>query len=274
MQKLLLRKLLRVCRGEHCTLFHLHLGYNGFIKMQKGKKAVPKLTSQNQQQSKSGRVFHIILNVLLFAAICVLLVFCVLYRDKITADEIVRLTPENQLAAAILMLMLFAVKSFCVFIYCGILYAASGMIFSLPLAFAVNVLGTVVMSSIPYFIGKKSGSHYVEKLVEKHPNMTLLHEAQGENNFVISLIIRLAGVLPGDLVSAFFGASAMPYGKYMLSTVLGFLPMVASFTVMGMSVHDVTSPAFLLAVGGEVVLLIGSVIFYVFYRKKLKKNKK
>lgn len=234
---------------------------------------MPKPTTHNQQQSGLGHVFHIILNILLFAAICVLLVFCILYRDKITADEIVRLTPENQLAAALLMLVLFAVKSFCVFIYCGILYAASGMIFSLPLAFAVNVLGTAVMASIPYFIGKKAGGHYVERLVEKHPNMTLLNEAQGENSFVISLIIRIAGLLPGDLVSAFFGASAMPYGKYLLSTVLGFLPMIAAFTVMGMSVHDVTSPTFLVAVCGEVFLILGSFVFYAFYKKKLKNKK-
>lgn len=197
-----------------------------------------------------------------------LLILCLLYHDKITADEIVRLTPGNQAAAALLMLILFGIKSFCVFIYCGILYAACGMIFSFPMAMAVNILGTAVMTTIPYLLARKAGNRHLDKLLKKHPKMMWLKEAQSENSFFVSFIIRLIGLLPSDLVSAFFGAGAMHYGKYLLSSILGFLPMMLAFTVMGMSVRDVTSPAFLTALGAELCITLISCVFYAIMRKK------
>ncbi len=208
----------------------------------------------------------------MLALMLALLVLCIVYRDKLTADEIARLTPGNQLAAALLMLILFGVKSFCIFIYCGILYAACGMIFSLPVALVVNLCGTVVMTSIPYWIGRRAGGGAVKWLTEKYPKLEFLNEMQEENSFFLSFIIRVAGLLPSDVVSAFFGAGAMSYDKYIVSTVLGFLPMIGTFTVMGMSVHDVTSPGFIISVGIEVVIMIFSCVFYGLVRKKKKKS--
>lgn len=201
-----------------------------------------------------------------------LFIFCVIYRDKITAAEITKLTPANQVTAALMMLLLFGVKSFCIFIYCGILYAASGMIFPLPIAFAVNICGTVIMTSIPYWFGRKTDMHYMDELIGKYPKMAFLKAAQGKDSFFLSFITRIVGILPSDLVSAFFGASTIPYKKYILSTVLGFLLMVSAFTMMGMSVHDVTSPTFIAAASAEVLIMIISCIFYAVVRKKNQKT--
>jgi len=51
------------------------------------------------------------------------------FRNEITLERIVHFTPKSRWAAALVMLCLFAIKSFSVFIYGGILYTASGILF-------------------------------------------------------------------------------------------------------------------------------------------------
>lgn len=60
---------------------------------------------------------------------------------------------------------LFAVKSLSIFLYSGLLYAASGILFPLPVAIAVNIAGTAVMVSIPYWLGKRLGSQAVQYIL-------------------------------------------------------------------------------------------------------------
>lgn len=229
-------------------------------------------------ESKTGgyirKTLKVAAAVIFTVLVCALLAVCFIYRKQITAEKIIQFTPQNQVAAVMFMMLIFAAKSLCVFIYCGILYAACGMVFSAPIAICVNILGTVVMTSVPYIIGKRAGGKYVEKLVEKHPKLTMLKEAQGKNSFFMSFIVRLTGILPSDIVSAYFGAVGISYGKYVFSTVLGFLPMIVTFTVMGMSAHDATSPAFIISAGLQIVIMILSGVSYMLMRKKEKNRKR
>ena len=84
-----------------------------------------------------------------------LIILCLIHRDQITVDNIVSFTPGNPFLAVCVILFLFALKSVSVVIYGGILYVASGILFSLPAAIAVNLAGSVIMTTIPFLIGKK-----------------------------------------------------------------------------------------------------------------------
>ena len=87
------------------------------------------------------------------AIVCV----CFFNRDRFSVDEVLRFTPSEPWLAAVIMLLLFALKSLSVVVYCGILYAADGILFPLPVAILMNILGTAVMVSVPYFIGRRRG---------------------------------------------------------------------------------------------------------------------
>jgi len=79
------------------------------------------------------------------AALCVYLgaaVLCFLNRDKITIATVL--------------------------LNGNILYAASGVLFSLPVAIAVNSIGTVLMTTTPFFIGKRAGAEKMGALVQKY----------------------------------------------------------------------------------------------------------
>mgnify|MGYP003293295867 CR=1 FL=1 len=202
-----------------------------------------------------------------------LIIVCVVNRDKITAEGIVGLVPTDSVLSVIVMLLLFAIKGVAVFIYGSILYAASGILFSLPVAIIVNTIGTVIMTTIPFYIGKKAGSRLLGELVKKNSKLELLRDTQNKNEFFISFFLRMVGLLPADLVAMYLGASGMRYKPYFFGTVLGLLPAIVCFSVMGMSIDDVGSPQFLISLIVEVGLMLLSLLIYFIWKLKNKKKR-
>ena len=223
---------------------------------------------QDKYNSYIRKTLKVISYIIFTAFICAFFIFCLMHRGQITPDLITNLMPNNQIMAAVFMILIFGLKSLFVFIYCGILYAACGMIFPIPIAILVNVIGTAVMISVPYFFGRRSGSKYIEKIVEKHPKMSILNEAEDTNSFLLSFAVRVIGILPYDMVSAYFGARGISYGEYLLSGVLGSLPGIVAFSIMGMSAHDVTSPVFLISAGAQLFIMLLSVMVYILWVKR------
>ena len=204
-----------------------------------------------------------------------IITLCFFNRDKISVEQIVNFTPKEPAIAALVMLVLFAVKSVVVFVYGGILYAASGIIFPLPKAIVVNTLGTFIMTVIPYFIGKKAGKDVLAKLLAKNSKLELLRDTSNKNGFFVSFFVRIVGLLPGDLVGMYLGASGVGFGKYVVGTMLGLYPAIIAFSVMGMSANDPTSPTFIISAATEIGLCILSLILYIFWsRRKKKKSSK
>ncbi|MGM9641774.1 MAG: TVP38/TMEM64 family protein [Eubacteriales bacterium] len=203
----------------------------------------------------------------------VFVVLCFVYRDEITVERITSFTPDEPLLAALVMIVLFALKSVSLFVYGGILYAACGIIFPLPQAIIINTVGTFVMTIIPYLIGRKSGSKAIAKLTEKSRKLELLHDASNRNGFFVSFFVRIVGLLPSDLVGIYLGASGISFGKYVSGTMLGLFSAVVAFSVMGMSADDPTSPAFIISAAAEIGLCILSlVLYFVLARRKKKKD--
>lgn len=202
-----------------------------------------------------------------------LIIVCVVNRDKITAEGIVGLVPKDSVLSIIVMLLLFAVKGVAVFIYGSILYAASGILFSLPVAIIVNTIGTVIMTTIPFYIGKKAGSRLLGELVKKNSKLELLRDTQNKNEFFVSFFLRMVGLLPADLVAMYLGASGMRYKPYFFGTVIGLLPAIICFSVMGMSIDDIGSPQFLISLIVEVGLMLLSLLIYFIWKLKSKRKR-
>lgn len=135
---------------------------------------------------------------------------------------------------------LFVLFSMMRFLRIGPLYAASGVLFPLPVAIAVNLAGTAVMVSLPFWLGKKLGSQAVQYILRRWPKSAMLRELRGGSDFFFVLIVRL----------------------------LGFLTTCVLFPIMGMSLSDIRSPQFLTAAGIQLAAMLASCIAFHFYRKK------
>ncbi len=229
---------------------------------------------QRKQITGGQRIQRIkkISNIMVLVIWLVLILLCLFYKEQITVERILSITPGNMALAYLLMLVLFALKSVSMVIYGGILYAVSGVVFPLPLAIIVNVLGTVIMVSIPYEIGRKAGNRTLEWIVEKNSNLKNLHSFSGKNGVWVSLFVRIVGMLPADIVGIYLGANKIKFGEYLLGSIVGLLPSVLAFSVMGMSIKDPASPQFLIAAGFQLGLTVFSIVFYLIWRRKISIN--
>lgn len=190
------------------------------------------------------------------------------YRKEISVESITNFVPGNIAAAIAVMLLLFALKGVLITVYGGILYAASGILFPLPTALLVNTAGTILMTGVPFFIGKRTETKLLDKLIQKNGRLRQLQSIESQNEFFISFAVRMIGLLPGDLVGMYLGASNFRASSYFLGTVLGLLPSILAFTVIGMSAHDISSPVFWIAAGGEIAITAFSLAFYLIWKKK------
>lgn len=205
---------------------------------------------------------------LLGAVWIAIIVICLLHKEDFTLEGILSYTPRQPLLAALVLWGLFAVKSLSIFLYSGLLYAASGILFPLPVAIAVNIAGTAVMVSIPYWLGKKLGSQAVQYILHRWPKSVMLRDLRSGSDFFFVLIVRLLGILSADVVSAYMGAVGVKYRAYLPACLLGFLPTCILFPIMGMSISDVRSPQFLIAASIQLAEMLASCITFHFYRKK------
>lgn len=204
----------------------------------------------------------------------VIVILCLINKDRITVDNIVAYTPDNMFLAIIVMLALFAVKSVSIFIYCGLLYAASGILFPIPIAIAVNIVGSIIMATIPFWIGRKAGVSLVDDLLQKHPKLQFLKAIPIQNPFFMSFFVRIIGILPSDILGLYFGATGIQYKNYITGALLGMLPQTVTFCLMGTSINDVTSPEFMISLIFELSLMVISTTAYAIWMKRVKQKNK
>ena len=198
-----------------------------------------------------------------------IIVICLIHRKELSAEGIASYSPKNAWLAAIVMLGLFALKSLSIVIYSGLLYAANGMLFPLPAAIALNLLGTVIMVSLPYLIGRKAGATAVEDIRAKYPTAEAIHNLRAQNDFLCPFLTRMAR-LPSDIVSLYMGAVHVEYKKNLLGSLLGILPQTITFPIMGMSIQNIRSPQFVISLCVEIAYILVTSVIYTIHRKKNK----
>ena len=209
--------------------------------------------------------------------LCVWLIIlgtCLLYRDRFSVESVLQVSPQNMLLAALFMMFLFALKSMSIFIFSGILFAANGILFPLPAAIGLNVLGAGIMVSLPYWVGEKIGKDMIDKIVCRYPKVAVLQNMQTSHEFIFSFVTRIINVLPSDILSLYMGAVGIGYTKYLAGSILGMLLSIVTFPIMGMNIMNPGSPAFLVSICIQAVVSIISIgSFWIYYRKNRGRGK-
>ena len=230
------------------------------------------MTEEKKKKPQPKTSWQWIQRILLILVWLALLAYVIIHRQDLTVAEILKYTPADPLLAAILLWLLFALQSLTVVVYCGILYTASGILFPLPWAMLVNLIGTAIMVSLPYFIARKKGAATAQYVIERYPKAAHLREFQAQNDFVMTLFLRLVGVLPCDVVSLYLGAIGVAYKDYFFGCMLGMLPPVIIMPIIGMSVKDPHSPAFIGSCIAQLTVMITSMVLYYLYQRRQKKK--
>ena len=128
--------------------------------------------------------------------------------------------------------------------------------------------------SIKYFWGKHLGGGIVHKFLVKNEGVRRVMNADMKANTVLLLAFRLVPSFPINTISQVYGAMQFDFKKYLLLSVLGFLPKLISYSFIGRNVYDPFSMAFILPIV-ILLLLSGLSVFGInamieFYSEKSK----
>lgn len=165
----------------------------------------------------------------------------ILTRGSIGVQELLAWSPENKWLAALAALAAYALKSQTVVVPYALIATAVGLIFDLPAALAVNTLGSVVCISLPYLTGRGSDGVLVDALLARQPRMRAFYEANRRHLFLVSLVLRVAN-LSNDILGLIFGSLKMKYWEYLLSSLVGILPAMVLYTVLGSDLDPFSAP--------------------------------
>lgn len=162
-------------------------------------------------------------------------------RSGLTAENVAAWTPGQTWLAALALLGLYALKGLTAALPVTVLAAAAGLVLPFPLALGTNLCGAAAAQAGPYFIGRRKRDA-LEELAARHPRLEALEKAASSGREVF--LLRLAGVLPTELVSLWLGASGTPWRAYFAGGLLGSFPRVLSATALGAALWDLGGARF------------------------------
>ena len=197
---------------------------------------------------------------------------CILGARRFTVEELLSYTPPSLPAAAAVLLCAYAVKSLSVVFPISLLYLASGVIFPLWLAWGVNLLGLWICITLPYWVGRISGQGLARHIVQTYPKAARVDQVVARNQVFTAYLLRVLGLLPGDLVSILMGAMGMGYRGYLTGSLLGLLPGMLIQTALGGYADRPTSPVFWILCLLMVLVSAASAVAYARHARRAGKD--
>lgn len=142
-------------------------------------------------------------------------------------------------------LVLFVVKSFFPIYATSTVCFLTGVVLPMYLAIPVNILGFSLLLTVRYFWGKRFGAGNAWKMLSKWDVVKNMIQQDGTGNPALLIMLRLVPGMPINTFSNIYGSFDFGYWKFMLLSIIGFMPKLLSFTFVGRNVFDPLSPGFL-----------------------------
>ncbi len=142
-------------------------------------------------------------------------------------------------------LALFAIKSFIPIYPTSTVCFLTGVILPMYLSVPVNIIGFCILITIRYFCGKRFGAGSAWKMMSKMQRLRRLIRQDGTGNPALLIALFLVPGMPINSVSGIYGSFNFGYWRFLLLSVIGFMPRLISFTFVGRNVFDPLSSGFL-----------------------------
>ncbi len=176
---------------------------------------------------------------------------------------------SSMLFAVLTIWGVYLVKSVLFIIPASLIYISIGMAFPTPAACLISLVGIILEVTATYFLGLFLGGEYVNKLLAKSKGGRKILEKKLNDNFPALLGIRALPVFPIDFVSLFWGASKCKFPRYFIASVVGIMPRVILFTILGDGIYDYI-PIHLIIKIVIICIPVGTVIYLVRHFIKMK----
>ena len=198
---------------------------------------------------------------IIIMAIIAAVVGILLLNGTLQVDRIIAAVNDNKPLAAAVILALFVFKGLSGLPYAAILIGCS-LIFDLPLALAINTVGTLICISVSYFVGRFSKGLSFDGMMEKYPKFRRYFNNATNYSFTFCFAVHTLH-LSMEVQGVLFGLLRTGYLPYIAGSMLALLPSMVWFTVIG-DKFDFTNPLFWVFAGIDLL----TVVIGLAYAKK------
>ena len=172
----------------------------------------------------------------------VLLAAVLMLTGKLTVQEILQYAQNRPVLCGAILLALYAIKGFSVVIIYSVLAAAAGVVLPMPVAIALNLVGTAICLTVSYAVGYFTKTESLEQRLEKHPKIKRYFENAKDFGFGFSYTLHVLG-LSTEVLGVLFGLMRLDYWKYMISSMIAISPGMICCTIVGSDLNF-RSPVF------------------------------
>ena len=215
------------------------------------------------------------LKVLLRVAVAMIIfVVAVINYEKLKNIDIRQIVDasSNMIIAIGTIWGVYLVKSVLFILPASLIYISIGMAFDTPVACLISLVGIILEVTVTYYLGLFLGGDYVNKLLSKTKPGKKILDMKLNENFPTLLGIRALPVFPIDFVSLFWGASKCRFPRYFIASVVGIMPRVVLFTILGDGIYDYI-PIHLIIKIIIFAIPVGAIIYLIRHFVKTNRNK-
>ena len=148
-----------------------------------------------------------------------------------------------------------------------ILTLAGGLAFGPWWGTLYVVLGGLLGACLCFAIARSLGQEKTKKYLGKFPQIRAFDDEIAEHGFRTILFMRVVPIFPYDPVSYLAGLSNIRFRDYAAATAIGMIPGAFAYNVLGNSLTNILSPAFLMAVA-LVIFVMCTPLVYHFVKKQ------
>lgn len=203
------------------------------------------------------RMYLPIALMLVIAATCGILI----WAGVLKVDQIIAAVNNNRPLAAVVILALFAFKG-CSCIPYAVIVVGCSLIFELPVALAINTVGTAICLSVSYLIGRFSKELTLDGVLDSHPKFRRYFNNASNYSFTFVFSVHTLH-LSTEVQGVLFGLLRTPYLPYLGGSMLAVIPSMLWFTVIG-DEFDFSNPLF----WGFVAVDLFTMVIGLYYAKR------
>lgn len=223
----------------------------------------------NKTMVKTRHAFGLALRIIITIGIIALIIWKFNFLRNIDIREII----DDSVSMPVTVLTLLGVyllKGITFVVPASLIYTAIGMSLNTWLALAINTAGIMLEITVTYVLGLILGGAYVTKKIKSNKKgakiLNLYDKYENKGVFLIRILF-----FPIDICSLFFGSMRTPFGKYFLYSLLGIMPRVILFTILGDKVYDLIPMRYLIPVAA-VIVGVALIVWTISYAVKTSKS--
>lgn len=170
------------------------------------------------------------------------------YQNYLSEAELAVETMGDKTSVFLVIIFLYIFKAvFPIYLYpLSLLCAITSTVFPAYFSIPINLMGLVILYSIRYYWGTRVGASGIQSILQRNRTVKYLVENNdGKGNPWLLSLFRFIPGIPINLVSKLYGAMGFRFRDYVLLSLLGFAPLLASYTFIGRNLFDPLSAPFL-----------------------------